>query len=108
MNYACTGLEGMNLTITKEIAIKTGTMMYAREIPKLSPSTPSKNGAAAIATPAANELLPIARSGRPSLKAIKRIDASANCIETPKPIVNSEIRLMGIKWENQKATKPRN
>ena len=85
-----------------------GTMMYAREIPKLSPSTPSKNGATAIATPAANEVLPIARSGRPSLKEIRRIAASANCVETPRPMVNSEIRLMVIECENQKATKPRN
>jgi len=39
----------------KAIAIKTKTMMYAREIPKLSPSKPSKNGAPAIAMPAAKD-----------------------------------------------------
>ena len=53
-------------------------MMYAREIPKLSPSSPSKNGAPAIAIPAAKEARPIAKSGRPSLKPIKRIDDNAN------------------------------
>ncbi len=83
-------------------------MMYAREIPKLSPKKPSKNGAPAMAIPAASDDLPIAKSGRLSLKLTKRIAANANCIEIPKPITKRQMRLMIIEWDSQNATKPKN
>jgi hypothetical protein len=51
--------------MTKAIIIKIKTIIYAREIPKLSPNNPNKNGAPAIAIPAASDALPIAKSGRP-------------------------------------------
>jgi DNA repair photolyase len=50
--------------MVKAIIINTKTIMYAREIPKLSPNKPNRNGAPAIAIPAASEALPIAKSGR--------------------------------------------
>ena len=90
------------------IAIRTGTMMYARLIPKESPRTPSKKGAPPIAIPAASELLPMAKSGRLSLKPIKRIEASANCIEMPRPMISSEIRDTHKICENQKMLNPTN
>ena len=45
----------------------------------------------AIATPAASDARPTARSGRPLLKPISRIEESANCIDTPSPTTNKQI-----------------
>ncbi|TNV70718.1 hypothetical protein FGO68_gene57 [Halteria grandinella] len=83
-------------------------MMQAREIPKLSPKRPNKNGAPAIATPAANEARPIAKSGRPSLKPIKRIEESANCIEMPSPTTKRHSKDKTMLCDNQKPRNPRN
>ena len=65
-------------------------------------------GANAIPDPAASELIPIAKSGRLSLKLIRRSEHSANCMEIPRPLINSETREIRILCENQKIAKPIN
>ena len=83
-------------------------MMYAREISKLSPKMPNKNGAPAIAVPAAKEARPIAKSGRPSLKPMRRIDDNANCIEIPNPTANKHTSENTMLCESQNPRKPTN
>jgi len=82
---------GSNTTITKAHTTIAGTIKKALTMPNVSANEPKISGDSAIARPAPQLALPIARSGLLAPKRNSRKVDKANCMDVPKPTKKSAI-----------------